>query len=519
MVYLKELDLPELAEGVDLEAKKAAGKDGRGTLPKSFFETYSAMANTYGGTILLGVEEKPKGHFKLIGIEDVDQLRKAIWDNLNNRKQVNANLLADKMVVVSEFYEKKMICVNVPRARRNQKPIYVGANPLEGTFRRNYEGDYRCDEDTVRRMMADRIEDSRDSHMVDGFDINDIEANTLDIYRNQFRATKFDHPWLSLNDRDFLRSIGAWTRDRESSKEGLTLAGLLMFGKLRSILEAVPHFVLDYQERQDNGNDTRWVDRVTLDGTWSGNLFDFYRIIINKLYRDLKIPFRLENMKRIDETRVHEAIREALVNTLIHADYTGHVPTLVVKIPDMLMFRNPGMMRLPMEDVLRGGISDCRNRNLQKMFQLIGLGEQAGSGIPKIFRNWGEQFWRAPELSEELDPDRTQLAMRMVSLLPKGTLEELDQRFGHGFRKLSELQKLALSTVAIEGKVTHSRLKSMSSAHRHDITLALSALVKEGYLESSGVSKGTFYFFPGEFPRYDRSFIPNLFQTKIDQFN
>ena len=125
MVYLKEPDLPELAEGVDLEAKKAAGRDGRGTLPRSFFETYSAMANTYGGTILLGVEEKPKGHFKLMGIEDVDQLRKAIWDNLNNPKQVNANLLTDLMIVVREIYGKKIICVNVPRARRNQRPVYV----------------------------------------------------------------------------------------------------------------------------------------------------------------------------------------------------------------------------------------------------------------------------------------------------------------------------------------------------------------------------------------------------------
>jgi predicted HTH transcriptional regulator len=81
---------------------------------------------------------------------------------------------------------------------------------------------------------------------------------------------------------------------------------------------------------------------------------------------------------------VHEALREALVNTLIHVDYTGRVSILVVKRPDMFGFRNPGSMRLPLEEVQQGGISDCRNRNLQKMFQLVGLGEQAGSGIPKI---------------------------------------------------------------------------------------------------------------------------------------
>ncbi|MFH1113444.1 MAG: ATP-binding protein [Pseudomonadota bacterium] len=74
------------------------------------------------------------------------------------------------------------------------------------------------------------------------------------------------------------------------------------------------------------------------------------------------------------------------MNTLIHADYSGHLSILIVKCPDMFGFRNPGTMRVPIDIALQGGESDCRNRNLQKMFQLVGLGEQAGSGLPKIYR-------------------------------------------------------------------------------------------------------------------------------------
>lgn len=62
-------------------------------------------------------------------------------------------------------------------------------------------------------------------------------------------------------------------------------------------------------------------------------------------------------------------------------------PPNLVKRPDLFGFRNPGLFRLPLEDALRGGVSDCRNRNLQKIFQLVGLGEQAGSGFPKIYKN------------------------------------------------------------------------------------------------------------------------------------
>ncbi len=64
-----------LSENVDLECKKAAGRDGKGKFPKSAIESYSAMANTDGGRILLGVEEKPKGVFLPIGIKNVSICR------------------------------------------------------------------------------------------------------------------------------------------------------------------------------------------------------------------------------------------------------------------------------------------------------------------------------------------------------------------------------------------------------------------------------------------------------------
>jgi ATP-dependent DNA helicase RecG len=500
MVSVSILDIEELAEGCDVEVKRASGRDGQGELPKSFFESYSAMANTYGGVIFLGIEEKPQGKFSAIGIGNSDRLLKTLWDRLNNRQQISINLLTDKMVEVIEVQNKQVIRIAIPRARRSQRPVYVGQNPFTGTYRRNYEGDYLCDKETVKRMLAEQVEEERDARLLENYGFDDIDQNTLKAYRNQFKATKPDHPWLDLDDQEFLRSIGGWGQDRQTGSQGLTIAGLLMFGKLPSILEAVPNYVVDYQERPGHISETRWIDRVTTDGTWSGNLYDFYRQVIQKLFSDLKVLFKLKGAKRVDETPVHEALREALINTIIHADYTGSVPIQIVKHPDMFVFRNPGVMRLPLEDALRGGISDCRNRKLQKMFQLVGVGEQAGSGIPQIYRNWKRQHWRAPVLSDRVEPDQTILGMLMVNLLPEETLKELEQRFGSSFRELSQDQQLALATVAIEGKVTHTRLKSMTKTHPHDLTKALCTLVKDGFLESAGATRGTFYFFPGEPP-------------------
>src|SRR5690606_30699497 len=197
------------------------------------------------------------------------------------------------------------------------------------------------------------------------------------------------HPWIALDDQAFLQMLGAWREDRTSGEAGLTAAGLLMFGRWPSIPEAFPLYFLDYQERTaEPDSPTRWLDRVVPDGSWSGNLYDFFRRVIRKLTADLKVPFALRDGVRIDDTPTHQALREALVNCLIHADYSDRASVLVVKSPGGFSFRNPGTMRLPVAQALHGGASDCRNRTLHQMFLLINLGERAGSGVPKIRSGW-----------------------------------------------------------------------------------------------------------------------------------
>ena len=491
------LNIEDLSESTYIEIKKATGGDGRGQLPESFFSTYSAFANTQGGIVLLGFQEVTPGEFVLIGIAEPGRVIDQLWSNLNNREKVSINILKDDDVSVGTHEGKQYIRIVVPPARREQKPVYVGKNPLTGTYRRNFSGDYVCDESTVKRMIAEQVEESRDAKLLPHFTENDLDSNTLRAYRNRFRSTKPTHPWNNYDDHEFLRSIGGLTRDRASGEEGLTLAGLLMFGKLRPILDAVPHYLVDYQERRPEDDDgTRWIDRITTDGTWSGNLYDFFQIVIQKLYRDLKVPFKLAGPSRIDDTPVHEALREALTNTLVHADYSGTVPILVIKRPDMFSFRNPGTMRVPVEDAIRGGVSDCRNRNLQTMFDLIGYGERAGSGLPKIFQNWREQLWRLPELREKFNPEQTFLVMRMMSLLPEAVMKSLESRFGPEFNELSEEQKLALATVAIEGSVTHARIKEMSDIHPHDLSKELKDLVTRRFLQSAGATRAMVYTFP-----------------------
>lgn len=492
----RSVDLASLAESCDLECKAAQGRDGRGELPEDFWKSYSAMANTDGGMILLGVQEKPPGEFRALGLADMERVRKALWDNLHNRKQVSSNLLTEQDVAPVEIDGKTVLRIQVPRAARQAKPVHLGSNPFGGTFLRRYEGDYQADEETVRRLMAERVEDSRDERVLKGFGFSDLDMDTVAAYRNRFAAVKPGHVWSDLPLPEFLERIGAFGKHRDEGYTGLRLAGLLMFGRAEVIRDALPHYMVDYQERPEAEAERRWVDRLVPDGSWSGNVYDFFRRVYQKLTADLKVPFQLQEGQRVDDTPVHEALREALANTLIHADFSGRVSVLVVKRPDMFGFRNPGLMRVPPKLAVQGGNSDCRNRRLQTMFQLVGYGDHAGSGLPKIYHNWAGQHWRRPVLYELREPEQTLMELRMSSLVPEDVLHDLQARLGERFAALPELARLALITASAEGMLNHARLREISTEHPADITKMLATLVRDGLLTTQGIGRGMVYFLP-----------------------
>ncbi|CAK6459966.1 hypothetical protein KLEG_00205 [Klebsiella pneumoniae] len=377
------LDLQTLSESVELEFKLAQGAEGKGKLPEDFWRTYSAMANTRGGYVVLGVREK-KGNFIVEGISDMATVTKQLFDIANNKKKVNVNLLTEESLQVIKLDNKEVIVIEIPIARREQKPVYLNNQPMTETYLRRHEADCHCSAEQIKRMLAEQVEDSRDDRILTGFDFSDIDQDSLRAYRNLFAVAKPQHPWQELNLVDLFKNIGGWRQNRQSGEEGITLAGILMFGTWNAIQDAVPNYFVDYRERDDAQPDSRWIDRIYPDGSWSGNVFDFYRRTYRKLITDLKVPFELQDGIRLDETKVHEAIREALVNTLVHADYTGRSSILVVRRPDLFGFRNPGLMRIPPEIAVKGGESDCRNRRMHQMFLMIGAGSERGPGFRKL---------------------------------------------------------------------------------------------------------------------------------------
>ncbi len=402
------------------ESYKLEFKSARGGMPASLWESYSAFANTDGGTIILGIHEY-KGKFQLEGLtkEIVDRYKKNFWDTAHNKGKVSVCLLQENDVIEEEVDGAYILICNIPRANYNQRPVYLNNIPFGNTYRRNHEGDYLCTNEEVRHMFADADHDrkSQDYRILVGFNIErDIDKETLRQFRQTFASLQPLHPWVSLDDIEFMKKIGAYAVEYETGREGITLAGLLMFGKYDSItnISGDPNFFVDYKERiATNNPDVRWTHRIYPDGLWEANLYQFYVKVYNRLIQVLPRPFIIRNGVRQEETPAHDAVREALINCIIHQQLYA-LGNISIEMTDKAMvFKNPGTLLVSKRQYYEGGKSICRNPNLQKMFMLLGRAEKAGSGVDKIVNGWRYLGWTDPVVEETTSPDYVVLTMKI----------------------------------------------------------------------------------------------------------
>jgi len=150
-VMLDWSKLEQYRENNRLEAKKA-----QGGLPRSIWETYSAFANTDGGWILLGVVEDPVTKaFSSVPLPDAEQLAADFWNTLHIPGVVSVNLLQPSDVEIIEQDGNRIVSIHVPRANAADTPVYIGPDPMSGTYCRRGEGDYRCSPVEVLALLQD----------------------------------------------------------------------------------------------------------------------------------------------------------------------------------------------------------------------------------------------------------------------------------------------------------------------------------------------------------------------------
>ncbi len=496
--------LLQMGERITFECKKAEGN-----LPKSVWETYSSFANTIGGIILLGITEHQEEttfdkRFEITGVSNPQKMKKEFFDTLNSNK-VNRNILTDNDVEIIPYEDCFLLCIHVPQADYRQRPIYINGNLMNGSFKRNYEGDYHCTEDDVKAMIRDANDSGNDAVLMENYTMDDIDTNTLSAYRNRFRTANPDHVWNDYSDKEFLLNMGGYTIDRNTRREGLTLAGLLMFGKGLPIRERFDNIRMDYLDMTNLQPDSRWSDRLTYDGRWENNLYNFFTRVLAKLISDLPRPFKLQGVERIDDTSVHKAIREALTNLVIHADYMITGILKVEKHDDRFLFSNPGTLKIPVMDIFAGGHSQSRNPNMQAMLRMIGFGDNIGSGFPTILNAWTKENWRKPFLEERSDLHLVELTLSMTSLIPEECHQALLNIYGQEYSQLDKEYQLVLATAITEENISNYRLQQLLNKNPLEAGKILYTLVNKGMIISSNKGRWTSYSINSEYRQNKKS--------------
>ncbi len=408
--------LCHLGENSEVEFKSA-----KGGFPRDFWKSFSAFANSNGGKIVLGVTQR-QNSFYPDGLpqQELQRLRKQFWDDAHNRSKVSNPLLSENDVQDVDLGNGQWVLLfNIPRARYQIRPIYLTDNPFEHTYKRRHEGDYACTDAEVRAMMRDADETGNDGKHLEHKDMQDVDMRTLREYRQMFQNSHIDHILNKVDDKEFLRQLGAYYVDSATGQEGLTLAGLLMFGTGLAVREVLPMIRMDYIDLTGLRGDMRYSDRITYDFSWENNVFQFMALVMPKLVEDIKVPFTLKGFTREDDAPMYKLVREAVTNMIIHADFLSEGVLRIEKRENGYFFSNPGTLKLPVEDIYRGGTSKARNPKMQDMLRMIGYGDNLGTGFPAMVDMWKTAFGVTPKLQER--PEYNTVELIFEGLTPQVT--------------------------------------------------------------------------------------------------
>ena len=247
MIDLKNVE--SYRENNRIEAKTALGG-----LPHSIWETYSAFANTLGGVILLGVREEKDKSFHTVDLPDPEGLVNEFWNSVNDPKIASVNILSTRDIQIKTIDGNRIIVINVPKAKRSMKPVYVEGSPLN-TYRRTGEGDYKCTKEEYEAMVRDASVLTQDMLLLENMDLHVLNLESIRMYRERMKHLRPGHVFESLSDEEFLVKMGAAGIGHDGNSHP-TGAGVLMFGNHRDIVSVYPQYLLEY--RDCYAENTQW---------------------------------------------------------------------------------------------------------------------------------------------------------------------------------------------------------------------------------------------------------------------
>ncbi len=475
--------LNEVDENESLEAKSLKQDTSRSVL-----ETVCSFSNEPelgGGVILLGIAENKDAERPRYVIEGVDDPDKAQLDLATQCASV-FNMAVRPQITVERVKNHALLKVFVPELPAGRKPLYFRKDGIpHGAYRRIGSSDQRCTQDDLADILRGPDE-SYNCHRVMGATLDDVDEAAVNMYRKLRAKVNPEAEELSYGTAELLEALKCVD---EHDKSRLNVAGLLLFGTAKALRRELPMARVDYIRVRGN----EWIE----DPEESFRSIDMRGSLILMAYRvveavnaDLPKGFLLTEALQAQSVGLPvKALREAVVNALMHCDYRVGRPTQVIRYDNRIEIVNAGYSLKP-EDELGSPGSVPRNRIIAPVFHDTNLAETKGSGIRRMRRMMEAAHMALP--TYESNREGNSFTMR---LLLHHFLGEEDVAWLARFVQydLDDGQKKALIFLREAGAVDNRVYRQLSGCDTLKASAKLTALRDDGLLILKGKGSATYY--------------------------
>jgi ATP-dependent DNA helicase RecG len=469
------------------EVKKA-----HGGLPASIWETISAFSNAVGGCILLGIDEK--NGFHVSGVQDPgaqESQLAAICTDMEPpvRAEIYSVPIDNKMVVVCD----------VPQLPRDQRPCHKRSlGPWAGSRIRISDGDRKLTDYEVSVLLSNRREQKHDLAPVVGADVSDLDHDLINAFLRRIRDTRSEI-FRRVDDQRALTMLNVLTT--HEGKVVPTLAGLLVFGLYPQTFEPQLDATFVAYPSSEPGVPGRVGERFTENRSIDGSIPFMVAECIRLLKRNMRRRSIVSGIFRVEEWEYpEEVLREALVNALVHRDYSEFAKGTQVQVelyPDRLLIRNPGGLYGPV-DVRSLGVTtvtSSRNKALLKILEDTPFGdghmvcENRGTGIARMLVALTEAGMEPPSFIDEI--------ASFTAEFPNHTLldeEALGWLSSLGNAPLTRSQMTALVMMRNKAVLNNSSYRTSTGLQdSRAVSRELRELVDRGLIEQIGTRGAAVY--------------------------
>lgn len=380
MIEIELLELISKIQMLKAESQNIELKAAHEGCPKKLYNTISAFSNQdSGGIIIFGIDEE--SDYKVVGVYDIQDLQKRV----NEQCKQMTPIVRPVFTAVS-LGEGNVVSAEIPGIDISERPcFYSGVGRVKGSYIRSGDSDETMSDYEIYSYEAFRKKYQDDIRINEKATMSAIDKNKLDHY---IELIKENNPKLAVLKEEDVKMFLNMVIDKKP-----TLVCTLLFSVYPQMF--YPQYtinamvVMGYKKGDTAADGSRFIDNKRIEG----NLIDIIDDTMRFLIKNMRVKTNIdhETGKRADKTEYPIiALREAVMNAVIHRDYSIHteaMPIEIIMFRDRLEVKNPGGLygRITLDNLGKFQ-PDTRNPVLARAMETLGITENRYSGIPTIQR-------------------------------------------------------------------------------------------------------------------------------------